>query len=91
VSDVVRYRVRVSGRVQGVWYRESCRREAVAAGVAGWVRNTFDGDVEAVLEGEPNAADQVIAWMRVGPPLAVVTAVDVQTEDPVGEHGFKVR
>jgi acylphosphatase len=87
----VRYRVRVSGRVQGVWYRESCRREAASAGVSGWVRNTGDGDVEAVLEGDPIAVERVLGWMRIGPPLAVVTGVDVQTESPLGEHVFKVR
>jgi acylphosphatase len=91
LSNIVRYRVRVSGRVQGVWYRESCRREAASAGVSGWVRNTGDGDVEAVLEGDPIAVERVLAWMRIGPPLAVVTDVDVQTESPLGEHVFKVR
>jgi acylphosphatase len=91
LSNIVRYRVRVSGRVQGVWYRESCRREAASAGVSGWVRNTGDGDVEAALEGDPIAVERVLAWMRIGPPLAVVTDVDVQTESPLGEHVFKVR
>ena len=87
----MRYRVLVSGRVQGVWYRESCRREATAAGVAGWVRNNPDGTVEAVLEGEPGAVDRVVSWMRTGPRHAVVTAVDVRGEAPAGERGFTVR
>lgn len=87
---VVRYRVRVSGRVQGVWYRESCRRVADEAGVAGWVRNSGDGTVEAVLEGPPPAVEQVLSWMRTGPARAVVTGVDVHTESPRGERGFKV-
>jgi len=81
----------VSGRVQGVWYRESCRREATAAGVSGWVRNNYDGTVEAVLEGESVAVDRVVAWMRVGPRSAVVTRVDVRAEPPEGERGFVVR
>jgi acylphosphatase len=88
---VVRCRVVVSGRVQGVWYRESCRREATAAGVSGWVRNNYDGTVEAALEGEPAAVDRVVAWMRVGPPSAVVTGVDVRPEPPEGGRGFVVR
>jgi acylphosphatase len=88
---MVRYRVRVSGRVQGVWYRESCRREAVAAGVTGWVRNTGDGEVEAALEGERTAVDRVVAWMWVGPPAALVTNVQVSEDEPTGEIGFKVR
>jgi acylphosphatase len=83
--------VRVSGRVQGVWYRESCRREAIAAGIAGWVRNTGDGHVEAALEGERAALDRVVAWMWVGPPAALVTGVEVSEEEPTGEAGFKVR
>lgn len=89
--DVVRYRVIVSGRVQGVWYRESCMREATAAGVSGWIRNNYDGTVEAALEGHPATVDRVLAWMRTGPPRAVVTAVEVTPEAPHGEHGFAVR
>lgn len=91
VSDVVRYRVIVSGRVQGVWYRESCGREATAAGVSGWVRNNDDGSVEAVVEGPRPAVDRVMDWMRMGPRRAVVTGVDVLPEAPRGERGFAVR
>ena len=87
---MVRYRVKVSGRVQGVWYRESCRREAIAAGVTGWVRNTHDGDVEAVLEGETEAVDRMLAWMWVGPRAVLVTKVDAREEPAVGELGFQV-
>lgn len=89
--DVVRYRVIVSGRVQGVWYREACRREAIAADVSGWVRNNYDGTVEAVLEGYAAAVDRVLAWMRTGPPRAVVTGVEATPEAPHGDHGFAVR
>jgi acylphosphatase len=81
----------VSGRVQGVWFRESCRREAEARGVAGWVANCADGTVVAVFEGrEPDVAE-VIAWCRIGPPRAEVTAVDVTQEHPEGLVGFRVR
>jgi acylphosphatase len=85
---MVRYRVKVSGRVQGVWFRESCRREAVAAGVTGWVRNNPDGTVEALLQGEPAAVDRLRRWMRRGPPRAVVTHVDEHPEpEPTAPTG----
>jgi acylphosphatase len=89
--ETVRYRVRVRGRVQGVWYRESCRRQAIQAGVAGWVSNNHDGTVEAVLEGDAAAVEGLLTWMRSGPPHAVVSGLDVQTETPRGEQGFVVR
>ena len=87
----VRRRVLVSGRVQGVWFRESCRAEALAVGVAGWVRNRSDGRVEAVLEGPPAAVERVVAWCRAGSRQARVDAVEVTAEMPVGEAGFRVR
>jgi acylphosphatase len=88
---VVRRRVVVSGQVQGVWFRESCRREADALGVAGWVRNNRDGTVEAVLEGDAAAVDKLVDWMRVGPRLAWVSDVTVTEETPTGERSFVVR
>jgi acylphosphatase len=91
VSDRARQRVFVSGRVQGVWFRESCREQAVATGVAGWVRNRSDGRVEAVLEGAPAAVARVVAWCRTGPGRARVDGVEVLDEAPVGEVGFRVR
>lgn len=90
-AGVVARRVVVSGRVQGVWFRESCRREADAAGVHGWVRNNPDGTVEALLEGDERAVRRVIDWMHIGPPLARVTAVDVSEQHPSGVRGFTVR
>ena len=87
---MIRRRVVVSGRVQGVFFRDSCRREAVTAGVAGWVRNRRDGRVEAVFEGPPGAVERLVSWCRVGPPRADVDAVEVHDEDPVGETGFAV-
>jgi len=92
MSDgVVRYRVVVTGRVQGVWYRESCRRTADALGVNGWVRNRADGSVEAAVEGPPSAVDRLLDWMREGPPRAVVVRVDPRPEDPAGDRDFTVR
>jgi len=70
--------LRVSGRVQGVGYREGLRREALACGVAGWVRNRRDGSVEALLQGEAGAVEKVIVWARRGPPAARVDRVDGQ-------------
>ena len=88
---MVRVHVVVSGRVQGVWYRQSCQEQALAAGVAGWVRNLADGTVEAALEGERSAVDAVLTWMAEGPPLADVTGVAVIDLEPTGEKGFAVR
>ena len=81
----------ISGRVQGVWYRQSTLEQARAAGIAGWVRNRADGRVEAELEGQPAAVAAVKAWMEEGPPLAVVTGVEVTELEPTGETGFGVR
>jgi acylphosphatase len=91
MGHTVRYRVTVSGRVQGVWYRESCRREAIARNVTGWIRNNHDGTVEAALEGQDRDVEQVLDWMRSGPPRAVVTDIEVRDEPPRCEHGFIVR
>lgn len=87
----VRRRVTVGGRVQGVFFRDSCRRVASAAGVAGWVRNLDDGRVEVVVEGPPGPVAQVVAWCRTGPRHAVVTSVEVVEERPAGLDGFRVR
>jgi acylphosphatase len=81
----------VSGHVQGVWFRESCRREAEARGVTGWVANRADGSVEAAFEGRESDVAEVVAWCRIGPPRAVVTGVDVTPEPPEGLVGFRVR
>ena len=80
----------VSGRVQGVFFRDACRHEAAAAGVRGWVRNRGDGQVEAVFEGPPPGVERMVAWCHAGPPRALVTAVRVTEEEPVGEAGFRV-
>jgi acylphosphatase len=87
----VRRRVRVSGRVQGVWFRESCRRLATSAGVTGWVQNRADGRVEAVFEGDAAAVDAMVEWCRTGPPRAVVVNIEVEAEPPAGEVHFSVR
>ena len=71
------HHLRIHGRVQGVWYRESMRVEAERLGVAGWVRNTPDGSVEAVIQGPAEAVDALIEWARGGPPQARVDRVEV--------------
>jgi acylphosphatase len=81
----------VTGQVQGVFYRDSCRREAQSRGVAGWVRNCPDGSVEAVFEGAPDAVEALVSWARVGPPHASVADVTVEDEQPEGLSGFTVR
>ncbi len=89
--DVVRSRIVVDGRVQGVYFRESTRREAAALGVAGWVRNLDDGRVEAVFEGSPEAVARAVAWSRQGPSSAVVTSLDEVPEKAEGLTGFEIR
>ena len=86
----VRKRVKVHGRVQGVFFRDSARREAERAGVVGWVRNCSDGTVEAVVEGDEDAVARIVEWMRKGPGHARVERVDVEDEDPEGLGGFEV-
>jgi acylphosphatase len=68
----------IAGRVQGVGYRYALRGEAVARGLAGWVRNRRDGSVEAVLQGDAAAVQAVLDWARRGPPAARVDRVDAQ-------------
>jgi len=91
MSGPIRRRVVVRGHVQGVFFRESCRREAQAAGVTGLVRNEPDGTVLAVFEGEPDAVRRLVEWCRSGPPSAQVDGVDVSDEPPTGTSGFSVR
>jgi acylphosphatase len=88
---MVRRRVIVSGRVQGVFFRDSARREAVRLGVAGWVRNCEDGTVEAVFEGPAEAVDAAVAFVRTGPRHARVERVETFREDVEGLGGFDVR
>ena len=87
----IRRRVRATGRVQGVFFRDSTRREAERRGVAGWVSNCGDGAVEAVFEGEPDAVEALVEFTRGGPGHAEVEALDVTEEEPEGLRGFDVR
>jgi acylphosphatase len=87
----VRRRVVVHGRVQGVFFRDSLRRLADRDGVSGWARNTPEGAVEAVFEGEPDAVERLVSFAHTGPPQAHVDAVDVHEEEPEGFSGFSIR
>ena len=87
---VIRRRVVVRGQVQGVFFRDTCRREARSRQVAGWVRNNDDGTVEAVFEGDPDAVTTLVDWAHQGPAGAHVTGVEVTEEKPEGLGGFRV-
>jgi acylphosphatase len=84
-------RVVVSGRVQGVFFRNSCARQARSEGVDGWVRNRADGRVEVWLEGHPQAVENLVAWCRQGPAHAQVTGVEVTEDSPAGLEGFRIQ
>jgi acylphosphatase len=90
MADRRRVRVRVHGRVQGVFFRVTCAREARGRGVSGWVRNRADGDVDAVFEGAPGEVDAMLAWCRAGPAGAVVIAVETTEEPPGGDERFEI-
>jgi acylphosphatase len=85
-----RARVVATGVVQGVFFRGTCRREALNRGVTGWVRNNPDGSVEAVFEGAAPDVDALVGWMRQGPRMARVETVDVTSEEPEGLSGFQI-
>ena len=88
--EVIRRHLVVSGRVQGVFYRETLRRMALERGVVGWARNTRDG-LEAALEGPRPVVEELVKWCRSGPPHAVVIHVAVSEEEPAGDKDFRVR
>ena len=87
---VIRRRIVVHGQVQGVFFRDTCRREARSRHVAGWVRNNEDGTVEAVFEGDPDAVTTLVDWTHDGPAGARVSRVEVAEEEPEGLSGFRV-
>jgi len=75
----------IEGRVQGVWFRESTRREAVSLGVSGWVKNRLEGSVELVAEGDEAAIRNLVSWCSQGPPMARVDKVHENQEEWAGE------
>ncbi len=88
---MIRRRVVVSGDVQGVLFRDTCRRTAEELDLAGWVRNLPDRTVEAVFEGEPERVQKLVDWAHEGPAMATVNTVSVHEEEPEGLTGFEVR
>lgn len=74
---IVSAKVRISGRVQGVWFRQSTREQAAGLGVTGWCRNCPDGGVEAVFQGEQEVVQRIIDWCHEGPKMARVDQVNV--------------
>ena len=91
MSDVARRHLVVHGHVQGVFFRDTCRRQAEARGVAGWIANRPDGAVEAVFEGKPEDVDALVEFCQHGPRGADVHSVDDTSEEPEGLSGFRIR
>jgi acylphosphatase len=91
MSAPVARNVVVSGDVQGVFFRDSARREARRLGVSGWVRNRPDGRVEAHLEGPADAVAELVLWCRNGPRHASVEDLEVTEAEVEGSAGFVVR
>jgi acylphosphatase len=87
----MRRRVVVHGYVQGVFFRDTTRRLALEHGVDGWARNTWEDTVEAVFEGEPEDVERLVAFVRKGPPGAIVERVEVFDEPEEGLRGFAIR
>jgi acylphosphatase len=82
----------ISGEVQGVWFRASTKKKADELGITGWVRNTPDGKVEAVFEGDENQLNIMIKWCHQGPPLSKVEKVETKNQDTInGFNSFKIR
>ncbi len=79
----------ISGRVQGVWFRESMRQEAQKRGATGWVRNLADGRVEATVCGDAAIIDKMLEWARRGPPMARVTGVETEQIPDLAFTGFE--
>ena len=90
-EDRIRRRVTVTGRVQGVFFRDSLRRRANSHHVAGWATNRSDGAVEAVFEGAPDDVERLVAFAKTGPRQAEVDSVDVREEATEGLAGFEIR
>lgn len=90
MSEKERMHVHIEGRVQGVFFRDSMRQKARELGIAGWARNTPDGKVEAVFEGEHQSIREMLDWCEQGPPQASVQRIKTSPEAPQGESTFEV-
>jgi acylphosphatase len=88
----VRCHIFVSGKVQGVFFRQNTLERAKTLGLKGWVRNTQDGRVEAIFEGEKEKVEKILEWMRKGPPFARVDGLEIEWENFKGEFDdFEIR
>lgn len=90
-ESTARLHVIARGRVQGVFFRAETSRIADSLGLSGWVRNMPDGSVEAVFEGDRKSVESAVEWSGRGPRFAIVESLDVENEEPTGEHGFEIR
>ncbi|MEK7377791.1 MAG: acylphosphatase [Candidatus Binatota bacterium] len=91
-SERARVRLRIEGRVQGVFFRASAQEEAGRLGLKGWVRNCPDGSVEVVAEGEKKNIDDLVNWCRHGPPGAHVSNVQLQWQEYQSEfRDFRIK
>ena len=91
-SNLKRAHVRVSGQVQGVFFRDATRQKAEELGLAGWVRNVPEGQVEALFEGPSEKVEEMVRWCEEGPQRASVENVDTDFENAEGDlEGFEVR
>ena len=85
------YQLKISGKVQGVWFRDSTRRKARELGLSGYVRNEPDGSVRVEAEGDPDSLEALIEWCRQGPPKAEVENVEKEEGEWVGYDDFEIR
>jgi len=82
----------IKGRVQGVWFRASTKQKAEQLDITGWVRNTADGHVEAIFEGEENNIREMLEWCHHGPPMAEIEKVEVKNQMATnGFNGFTIK
>jgi acylphosphatase len=92
IISIRRVQVIISGEVQGVAFRANCQHQADSLGVTGWVRNLWDGSVEALFEGSPKSVEAMLRWCHQGPPFAVITGVEVTEAEPGPPlRGFHIR
>ncbi len=92
MEEKIRAHIIVSGRVQGVYFREQMRKGAKKLNVSGWVKNLEDGRVEAIFEGEKGKVEKIIDWVKQGPAFAKVKDIELEWQEYRGEFkNFKVR
>ncbi|HHE76515.1 MAG TPA: acylphosphatase [Candidatus Parcubacteria bacterium] len=92
MAEMVRRHIFLSGRVQGVFFRENTKNKAKELGIFGWIRNLADGRVEAVFEGKREDVGQIIEWVKKGPPLAKVEKIEVLEQEYQGEFkNFEIK